>query len=147
MNEIEEISEKNFQEIAKQAYILWPDSSLEHEIKDFERILKSDIETAFLARSNDQPIGFAYAKLRSDWVEGTSTSPVCYLEGIQVNPELRKSGIAKALVDHVIQWSLAQGCTEMGSDVEIDNATSIAFHESIGFKEANRVVCYAMKIP
>ena len=43
----------------------------------------------FLKYENEFPIGFAQCQLRYDYVEGTSTSPVGYLEGIFVKESYR----------------------------------------------------------
>lgn len=71
---------------AKLAQMLWPHHSaalLEAEWQDY---LDSG-GTVLLAMENGQPIGFAQCSLRHDYVEGTSSSPVGYLEGIFVLPE------------------------------------------------------------
>jgi aminoglycoside 6'-N-acetyltransferase I len=88
-------------------------------------------------------VGFAEATLRHDYVNGTSTSPVVFLEGIFVAPDHRRQGVAAALVEAVAGWGRAQGCTEFASDALIDNLDSHAFHRAIGFVERERVVCFS----
>ena len=46
----------------------------------------------FLKYENDFPIGFAQCQLRYDYVEGTKSSPVGYLEGIFVKEGYRSKG-------------------------------------------------------
>lgn len=42
-------------------------------------------------------------------VEGTSTNPVGYLEGIFVKKAYRKNGIAKELLNACLKWAKEQG--------------------------------------
>lgn len=39
-----------------------------------------------------------------------------------------------------------QGCTEFASDCELDNVESLQFHLKMGFEEANRIICFTMKL-
>ena len=45
-----------------------------------------------------------------------------------------------------INWAKNQGCTEFASDCELSNTESQAFHQAVGFEEANRIVAYVRKI-
>ena len=91
-------------------------------------------------------IAFAQCQLRYDYVEGTNSSPVGYLEGIYVEPMYRKQGIAKKLLEECEKWSLKKGCTEFASDCELNNSISFNFHLSVGFEEANRIICFRKKL-
>lgn len=84
--------------------------------------------------------------LRHDYVEGAESSPVGYLEGIYVRPGHRKKGIAKELVQFAKEWAKNRGCTELASDCEIGNEASRAFHAKMGFAEANRIICFNMRL-
>lgn len=88
------------------------------------------------------PIGFAQCQLRCDYVEGTSTSPVGYLEGIFVKEGYRNRGYAKELLAECEAWAKNNGCLEFASDCEIDNADSFYFHKAMNFIEANRIICF-----
>lgn len=100
----------------------------------------------FIARKQDEIIAFALCQLRHDYVEGTDSSPVGYLEGIYVVERFRREGVALELLAACEQWSREQGCTEFASDCVLDNDQSIRFHLSAGFAEANRIVCFAKKL-
>ena len=97
----------------------------------------------FLAYEADKPVGFAQCQLRHDYVEGTETSPVAYLEGIYVKETFRELGFASQLMKSCEDWARAEGCVEFASDCEIDNTESLAFHLKLGFKEANRIICFS----
>ena len=126
---------------------LWPEADYEEEKQNCLRILDVDNEVIFLAENEAAHfIGFIYLSLRTDYVEGTETSPVAYIEGIYVEPNFRKHGIAAKLVEKGAEWGKSRGAREYASDVELPNRNSQVFHEKVGFKEVNRVVCYVKKI-
>ena len=96
----------------------------------------------YMYLDGEVPVGFAQCQLRFDYVEGTDSSPVGYLEGIFVTENYRKKGIAKQLVNACEQWSIENGCTEFASDCEITNVESYNFHMKIGFQEEARIICF-----
>ena len=144
----------NYCEITKQYLIgwielgeaLWPEHTKNEITESFNDILGNAKETAFICTYDKQIIGFINLSIRVDYVEGSSSSPVGYIEGIYVLPEYRKRGISRKLVKMGEQWALKRNCTEFASDVELDNKNSQKFHERIGFKEANRIVHYIKDI-
>ena len=88
------------------------------------------------------PVGFAQCQLRNDYVEGTKTSPVEYLEGIFVKEQCRHKGYAKELLVECEAWAKENGCSEFASDCEIHNVDSFHFHQAMNFIEANRIICF-----
>jgi aminoglycoside 6'-N-acetyltransferase I len=123
---------------------LWPDVTEEDHLADAIRFLGDPERYAqFIAYADDdRPIGFAEASLRTDYVNGTGSSPVAFLEGIYVVPEARRSGVATRLVGEVTQWACRLGCRELASDALLDNETSHAMHHSLDFQETERVVYF-----
>ena len=105
----------------------------------------ADGGAVLLALEGERPVGLAQCALRRDYVEGSSTSPVGYLEGIFVLPEHRRRGIARRRVDACQSWAQMQGCKEFASDCELDNLESQRFHQACGFAEVNRIVCFLKK--
>lgn len=125
--------------------VLWPHHSLvDHRAELAEALASESCEaTAFIARNaSNEAVGFAEATLRHDYVNGCSSSPVLFLEGIYVRPSDRRKGIARLLCDAVADWGKSLGCTEFGSDAALDNAASHALHAALGFAEAQRVVFF-----
>ena len=43
-------------------------------------------------------------------------------------------------------WAKTKGCSEFASDCELSNLQSLHFHLSMGFEEANRIVCFTKKL-
>jgi aminoglycoside 6'-N-acetyltransferase I len=124
---------------ARMRYALWPEAD-EHA-KDIERVLTGSDEWGFLAETDGVPVGFAEISIRK-FANGCETAPVPFLEGIWVEPELRRRGIGRALVAHVEAFVRARGFREIGSDALIDNQASHAAHAAWGFSETERVVYF-----
>ena len=79
--------------------------------------LAQDKEAAcFLAEECGAAVGFAQCQLRHDYVEGTETSPVGYLEGVYVKGPFRRRGVAGQLLRACEAWAEQMGCTEFASD-------------------------------
>lgn len=125
---------------------LWPHHQWQALRADFAETMAKSDAAFFLACHGLEAVGFAQCGLRRDYVEGTSTSPVGYLEGIFVEPAHRNRGLAKALLDACRDWAREQGCREFASDCELDNLESLRFHLAMGFREAGRIICFATKL-
>jgi len=89
-----------------------------------------------------QPVGFIEGSLRSDYVNGTESSPVGFVEGVYVVPSWRRKGIARQLFAAIGDWAKARGCRELASDALIDNEASQRAHRALGFRETERVVYF-----
>ena len=132
--------------LAKLAVLLWPEHQAEALEHEFALLMAENKAAFFLARAGELTVGFAQCALRHDYVEGTSTSPVGYLEGIYVREEHRREGVAAGLLSACETWARQQGCREFASDCELDNAQSLRFHLAAGFEEANRIICFTKKL-
>lgn len=135
----------NLQEITKLALKLWPEHDFDELIKEYQEIISNENNAIFLV-VNNIPIGFCQCGLRYDYVEGTSTSPVLYLEGIFIEEEYRKQGNARKLINRCMEWGKTKNVTEFASDCEINNIDSYLFHLKLGFIEANKIICFTKKI-
>jgi len=131
--------------VAQLAAELWPDNSAEEMLEELYQ-LDEESSVIFLAEVDNMAVGFAQCQLRHDYVEGTDHSPVGYLEGIYVMPGHRMQGLARALVETCKDWARAQGCSEFASDTPLHNVESQAFHQALGFTEAERIVCYTQQL-
>ena len=128
--------------VAQLAAQLWSHPAPEELAEDFALMLSDDNNAVFLCCVDEQPAGFAHVSLRHDYVEGTESSPVGFLEGVFVPEIFRCRGIASDLLCACENWARAKGCTEFASDCELVNEDSIAFHGKLGFEEVNRIVCF-----
>jgi aminoglycoside 6'-N-acetyltransferase I len=125
---------------------LWPDETKADLKKEFEKILKAPKETAFIFLDGSQPIGFVTVCMRVDYVEGSNSSPVGYLEGLFVEKEYRKAGIGKLLVDAAEDWARKKGASEMGSDTDAVNKVSQKFHKAVGYQTTGPLVHFIKKL-
>lgn len=124
-------------------YALWPDAELDELRAEQAEILAEPGRNAVLAATLPgwEVIGFIEVSLR-DYAEGCSTSPVGYIEGWYVAEAYRRTGVGGALVRAAEAWARGKGCTEMGSDTELDNEISQKAHEALGYTEAGRQVTF-----
>ena len=143
---MQKVSMDNLKDLVNLALELWPHHSAEELKTEFEETWAKDDAVFFLEYDGSLPVGFAQCQLRYDYVEGTSASPVGYLEGIFVSEPYRKKGIARQLLTACEGWAKEKGCTEFASDCELTNTQSLRFHQSIGFEEANRIICFTKKL-
>lgn len=124
---------------------LWPHPEMEH-IREMGDALARGHFVRLALSPGDSAAGFVEASKRVDYVNGTSSSPVAFLEGLFVRPTMRHKGIGRALVAEVERWALSEGCTELASDSLLENVAAHAAHRALGFEETERVVYFRRKV-
>ena len=129
---------------------LWPDEPPEELEEEAGRFFSgsgpADLSMVLVAvRPEGGLCGLAELSLRNI-VDGATSTPVGYLEGWYVDPDHRRSGLGRALVEAGEAWARERGCAEMGSDVEIDNDISQRAHDGMGYGEISRVVTYVKRL-
>ena len=139
-------SADNLHQVTDLALKLWPENVPSELEEEMARLLQDRASALFLNFQDGRAVGFAQCQLRHDYVEGTEHSPVGYLEGIYVEPDWRRNGIAGKLLSACESWARQQGCREFASDCEIINSESLRFHLGLGFTEANRIICFTKKL-
>ena len=132
--------------LAGMAIQMWTNHVLEDLTEEFRQLVLNDDAVCFIKYVDDKPIAFAQCQLRYDYVEGTESSPVGYLEGIFVAEKYRKQGYAAELLSECEKWAREKGCTEFASDCELSNTDSVRFHMSLGFEKANQIICFRKNI-
>ena len=90
------------------ALLLWPNHTFDELHEEIESLLSNPNAAFFLYFDQALPAGFAQCQLRHDYVEGTESSPVGYLEGVFVLESHRKQGIAAQLLEQCEQWAAAK---------------------------------------
>lgn len=132
--------------LAEMAIQMWDSHTADTLETEFTETLRSESAALFIKYADDIPVGFAQCGLRTDYVEGTESTPVGYLEGIFVKADYRNNGYARELLLACEKWAKDIGCTEFASDCELDNIASLKFHMATGFDEANRIICFRKNI-
>ena len=146
MIRVAQAEEEDLGELTRLAKILWPEET-DHDLQTtFKETFYRPNEISIKALDGDKMVGIAIFSIRSEYVEGSEASPTGYLEAIIVDESARGKGVANALLENGIEWCKGRGCRQLGSDVELDNEVSQAFHQKSGFREVNRLVCYIREI-
>jgi len=122
---------------------LWPTADAAEMRSELPDYLGQPVgRCALVAEGSDgQLCGFIELSLRNI-VDGCDSTPVGYIEGWFVDVDSRKRGIGRALVAAGEAWAREQGCTEMGSDTEIENVASEKAHRALGYQATGRVITF-----
>ena len=121
---------------------LWPDAGIE-ALRAEALAWDASRGIALLAFDHEgRDIGMAEASLRHDYVNGTASSPVGFLEAWYVQDDDRGRGVGRALIAAVEAWTRDHGCSELASDALLNNTGSHAAHAACGFEETERVVYF-----
>ena len=125
--------------------LLWPDEIENLSFEEMNGILADPMLPVFVAVRPDGRLGgFLEAGTRK-YAEGGESSPVGYIEGWFVDPDLREHGVGRALVRAAEAWAQTNGFVEMGSDTWEDNEISIIAHKKMGYEEIERLVHFLKK--
>ena len=81
-----------------------------------------------------------------NYAEKCATTPVAYIEAWYVEPQLRRRGIGKALVQAAEDWARSRNFREIASDTELGNDLSVAAHQALGYEETERLVCFRKEL-
>jgi aminoglycoside 6'-N-acetyltransferase I len=125
-------------------HALWPEDAAEHA-REIDAYLAGEvtpwqIAQVFVAERKTGGLGgFAEAGVRP-FADAREEAPCAYLEGLYVDADTRRSGVARALVAAVEAWARGLGHRELGSDYLIDNDASAAWHAAHGFEVVERLV-------
>jgi len=145
--ELRALREEDEPEWLRMRQALWSDSEKASLMEEMREIKTETRQVVFvLERPTGGLGGFVEAALRP-WAEGCSTHPVGYIEGWYVDPDLRKQGAGQALVQAAEAWARAKGSTEMASDCELENTTSLQAHLRLGYSETLRIIQFRKSLP
>ncbi len=119
---------------------LWPEYTPENHRNEMDEYLDEKSAAAFVAERPDGGLaGFVEATIRP-YADACDTSPVGYVEGWYVDPDVRLSGVGRRLVRTAERWARGGGCSEMGSDCLVENEGSLRAHLAIGYEERERLI-------
>ena len=121
---------------------LWPHASEAELWREMPDAIARGHFVRLAIAPNGSAVGFVEASKRVDYVNGTNSSPVAFLEGLYVEPSWRRKGVARSLVAAVEAWAVAAGCTELASDSPLENLAAHAVHKALGFAETECVVYF-----
>jgi aminoglycoside 6'-N-acetyltransferase I len=145
---VERVLDAGSREWLKLRTALWPDGGEAEHLLEMQQFVAEPSRFLQLLVRDDEgvAVGLCEAALRTDYVNGSESSPVAFLEGLYVEADSRKRGYARALVRAVEAWALERGCAELASDAAIVNDQSHRMHERLGFEETERVVYFKKRL-
>lgn len=121
---------------------LWPEAdSRELESELVGMFALDPPYTVYIAEADGRQVGFIELWVRS-YAEGGPPEPAAYVEGLWVDDDHRRQGVASALLAKAEEWARAKSFKWLGSDAELLNAQSHAWHKAAGFRQVERLVVF-----
>jgi len=109
-------------------------------------LARPDAQVFIAERPDGSVCGYVEVGSRSI-ADGCSTSPVGYIEAWYVDPDVRREGFGRALLEAAEHWAVEQGYSEMASDALLENHVSHEAHKRNGYVEVDRVITYRKPLP
>ena len=132
--------DSDWSEWLRMSVALFPEESPEDLASGMARFRGSSDGEVFIAERDDgSAAGFVEVGPRG-YADGCETSPVGYIEAWYVDPDVRRLGYGRALLEAAENWARSYGYREMASDALLDNEVSHAAHRRAGYDEVERIV-------
>ncbi len=113
---------------------LWPDDRADELLQGMAVIRADPRQPVFVAERPEGGLcGLLEAAIRPT-APGCTTQNVGYLEGWYVDPDRRRRGIGRRLVEAAEAWARSEGCREMASDTTPDYPASPIAHARLGYE-------------
>jgi aminoglycoside 6'-N-acetyltransferase I len=121
--------------------LLWPGLATQtHEIDMAELLADPTTQAVFVVdRGDGLRGGFLEAGTRK-YADGCETSPVAYIDGWYVDPDLRRTGWGSRLIQAAEAWARSCGHAEIASDCLLENDVSRRAHNALGYLETERLI-------
>jgi GNAT superfamily N-acetyltransferase len=89
-------------------------------------------------RAGEQLVGMANALITVSTAEGCK---VVLLEDVIIKASFRGQKLGQRLIDHILDWAIANGMPRVTLLADKDNAKALGFYERLGFtRSAMRVL-------
>jgi aminoglycoside 6'-N-acetyltransferase I len=141
------VRESEFDEWLRLRQALWPDSAASELREELAAIwARREYEPVFVAERLDGSLGGMIEVSLHETADGCTTSPVGYIEGWYIDPDLRRQGVGGRLVAAAEAWAREAGCREMASDTEPRYPISPLAHRHLGYEETETPLHYCKKL-
>lgn len=112
LQEVERIEKESFKEP-------WPYEALYNEL------MKSDFTLAYVVEVEGKVVGYSFVHFMD---------PYAHLINIAIDKNFQRKGLAKALLNEIINYSLANGLKSIVLEVRVGNTKAQNLYKSFGFK-------------
>ena len=132
-------TETDTNEWARMRHALWPEPPIEELRSELRAMLEGtrkpglDALAVWVVERDDGTLGGFLEVSLHPTAEGCQTSPVGFLEGWWIDPDLRGKGLGEQMVRHAEEWAALQGCREMASDTDDFRPVSVEAHHALGY--------------
>jgi GNAT superfamily N-acetyltransferase len=113
----------------------WP--SRDSFLASVKRLIERPDTEFWIAALDDEATPVGICQLRFRHCVWTAAED-CWLEDLFVRREARRRGIAKALLQRVLERARERGCRRVELDTNEDNDGAIALYESLGFSATSK---------
>ena len=135
-----EFREADWGEWLRMSRALFPHGSVAEHETDMRRFRAREDAAVFIVERPDGSV-CGYVEVGSrPYADGCESSPVGYIEAWYVDPDVRRGGYGRALLEAAEEWARGRGYREMASDALLDNTVSHEAHKRSGYDEVDRVV-------
>ncbi|KTE08604.1 GNAT family N-acetyltransferase [Sphingopyxis sp. H115] len=122
---------------------LWPEADAAELADELPAMLGDETLWNFiLIDEMNRAVGFAEVQLRTMF-DGCPVAPYPHIEGIWIDAVHRRTGAGRRLLAAIEERARKRGHDHIGSDVELDNIGSQAWHNACGFEEEARSILYS----
>ena len=140
------IAKDDFSDWAQFRSQIYPVRSRDLDLKEMESIFGSEFwKCWFIEHKDGERIGLVELSFRNI-VDGCSSSPVPYLEGLYLIESKRGKGRGTQVIEMIKRWCREQGYSELATDAELVNTSAQEFYEKLGFEQVDRVVAYRLEL-
>jgi ribosomal protein S18 acetylase RimI-like enzyme len=115
-------------------YVFWTLTEVGHHFESFP-------DLCVVADADGEVVGFGLAAPSYEVLEGTG-----HLEWVAVAPEQRREGLARRLVDTLLEALKARGCQTVIADVTGANEPSRRLFERAGFDEGTTITFFRRRL-
>ncbi len=145
---VRRLRQDEFDQWLRMRWALWPQSDVSELRQELEAMwARREHEPVFVAERLDGSLGGMIEVSLHERAEGCTTSPVGYIEGWYVAPDLRRQGVGARLVAAAEAWAQEAGCREMASDTEPAYPISPLAHMHLGYAETETPLHYCKRLP
>jgi len=144
---IAEYSDADFHGLVRMSQRLFKDYEEPELVKLLNHVQNTGNYKIWLAKQgNERYVGFAVFSIRTDHVEGSDSFLTGYIESIYIEPDFRKKGVSRTIVQKGEEWCKSKGCKFIGSDTWLNDTNSRNFHKKLGFKEEEELVHFIKRL-